>query len=41
MIYKNIEDYNPAFYACYATTSIKEDFKIYTVHPSGLKEYEN
>jgi hypothetical protein len=41
MIYKNIEDYNPAFYACYATTSIKEDFKIYTVHPSGLKEYED
>jgi hypothetical protein len=41
MIYKNIEDYDPSIYACYAVTNIKEDFKIYTVHPSGLREYEH
>lgn len=41
MIYKNIEDYDPSLYACYAITSIKEDFKIYTVHPNGLREYEH
>ena len=41
MIYKNIEDYNPSLYACYAITSIKEDFVIYTVHPSGLREYND
>ena len=39
MIYKNTEDYDPSLYACYAITSIKEDFAIYTVHPSGLREY--
>lgn len=38
MIYKNIENYDPSLYACYAITDIKEDFGIYTVHPSGLKE---
>ena len=41
MIYKNTEDYDPSLYACYAITNIKEDFKIYTVHPSGLREYEH
>jgi hypothetical protein len=41
MIYKNTEDYDPSIYACYAVTNIKEDFKIYTVHPSGLREYEH
>jgi hypothetical protein len=41
MIYKNTEDYEPSLYACYAITGIKEDFKIYTVHPSGLREYEH
>lgn len=41
MVYKNIEDYDASLYACYAITSIKEDFKIYTVHPSGLREYEH
>lgn len=35
---KNIDSLNPEDYACYAVTNIKENFKIYTVHPSGLKE---
>ena len=39
MIYKNVEDYDPSLYACYAITSIKEDFTINTVHPGGLQEY--
>jgi len=38
MIYKNVENYDPSLYACYAITDIKEDFGIYTVHSSGLKE---
>lgn len=38
---KDINSLNPEIYACYAITNIKEDFKIYTVHPSGLKEQFN
>lgn len=41
MQYKAIEEYNPSNYACYAVTSIKEEFTLNTVHPSGLQEYLN
>lgn len=33
------QEYNPSNYACYAITSIEEDFTLNTVHPSGLQEY--
>lgn len=39
MQYKTFEEYNPSDYACYAITSVKEDFILNTVHPSGLQEY--
>lgn len=39
MQYKAIEEYNPLNYACYAVTSVKEDFTLNTVHPGGLREY--
>jgi len=39
MQYKTFEEYNPSDYACYAITSVKEDFTLNTVHPSGLQEY--
>lgn len=35
----NQDSYNPQNYACYAVANNKNDFKIYTVHPNGLKEY--
>jgi hypothetical protein len=39
MQYKEPQQYNPANYACYAVTSVKEDFTLNTIHPSGLQEY--
>ena len=33
------EEYNPSNYACYAITSIKEDFTINLLYPSGFVEY--
>lgn len=41
MSIKNINDYNPSDYACYAVTSIKQPFTLNTVHPTGLQEYPN
>jgi|688.fasta_scaffold58955_5 hypothetical protein len=41
MQYKAIEEYSPSNYACYAVTSIKENFTLNTVHPRGLQEYLN
>jgi hypothetical protein len=41
MQYKAIEEYNPSNYACYAVTSIKEQFTLNTVHPTGLQQYVN
>ena len=38
---KNIEEYNPENYGCYAVTSVKDDFLLYTIHPEGLLEYIN
>lgn len=38
---KNVIDYNPQEYACYAITDIKEPFTLNTVHPTGLQEYPN
>jgi len=39
MQYKAPQEYNPSSYACYAITSIKEQFTLNTVHPQGLQEY--
>jgi hypothetical protein len=36
---KTHEEYNPSNYAGYALTSIKEDFKINLLYPSGFIEY--
>jgi hypothetical protein len=41
MQFKLSQEYDPLNYACYAVTSIKENFTVNTVHPSGLKEYLN
>jgi hypothetical protein len=38
---KTTEEYNPSNYACYAITSVKEDFSLNIVLPSGLEEYIN
>jgi hypothetical protein len=37
----NHSSYNPKLYACYAVVSNKDDFKLYTVHPAGLREFLN
>ena len=39
MQFKSAQEYNPLNYACYAVTSVKEDFTLNTVHPGGLQEY--
>lgn len=39
MQFKPAEEYDPLNYACYAVTSVKEDFTLNTVHPTGLQEY--
>jgi len=41
MAVKSHDDYNPANYACYAVTNVKEEFTLSTVHPDGLQEYLN
>lgn len=39
MQFKLTQEYDPLNYACYAVTSVKEDFTLNTVHPTGLQEY--
>lgn len=39
MQFKPAQEYDPLNYACYAVTSVKEDFTLNTVHPTGLQEY--
>jgi hypothetical protein len=39
MQFKSAQEYNPLNYACYAVTSVKEDFTLNTVHPNGLQQY--
>jgi hypothetical protein len=36
---KDLNEYDPSLYKCYAVTNFKENFTINTVHPSGMQEY--